>query len=164
MPACTPSLPHGEFGPYYRRSKHLLLPTGDTLLVYQVKYWNFSSGEPPALQLEYEAPFKVSDTNAVRREAVLLWPFFEPYVEAQHLQGAIITATNLRISGLWPVAWTSRDVHFGFIIVEEEDGRWHFAQDSVTLPPGDASGIPRIIDVTGEPLPFRIPFPTQVPQ
>jgi hypothetical protein len=162
--ACGPALPQGQFGPYYRHSKHLALASGDTLTVYRVKAWTFSSGEEPALQIEYEAPFPVSDTAAIRREVRLIWPAFAPYLEVNHFTGAIITATNLRIHGIWPIAWSSTHESFGFVADKEANGGWHVESDTTRLPPADASGIPRIIDVTGQPLPFVLPLPPRAPK
>ena len=156
---CSPALPAGQFGPYHRQSDHLILPTGDTLTVYRVKYWTFDSGEAPAIQLEYEPPFSVADTAAVHREARALWPYFVPYVEAQGLTGAIVTATNLHVRGLWPLAWRSHYDSFGFVAARGSDARWRFQNDSVPLPPADPSGIPRIIEPDGRPLSFDVTYP-----
>src|SRR5437879_4471169 len=131
--ACGRQLPQSQFGVYYRQTKHLILPSGDSVKVYRVKYWIFESG-PPALQLEYEPPFAVSDTAAVHREARLLWPFFAPYVEAKGLTGGIVTATNLHVYGIWPILWTSRSKSFGFVAQKGRDGRWRFENDTVPLP------------------------------
>ena len=157
--ACSPGLPQGQFGPYYRQSEHLVLAATDTLTVYRVKYWTFKDGSSPALQLEYEAPFAVSDTAAVRREAFQLWPRFAPYVETKHLRAAIITATNFRLSGIWPIASTSHQKHFGLIAEKGPGDEWHLQRDATALPVSDSSGVARIIDRDGKALPFDFPLP-----
>ncbi len=156
---CSPALPQGQFGPYYRQSKHLVLATAETLVVYRVKYWTFQDGSLPALQLEYEAPFLVSDTAAVRREAFRLWPAFAPYAEAKGLKAAIITATNFHVSGVWPIAWTSHQDHFGLLVFKHLSGQWRLQHDSVPLPPMDKSGQPRIIEANGKPFPLDSSLP-----
>ena len=161
--ACNPTLPQGQFGPYSRTVMHLVLGPAETLTVYRVKYWTSNDGSAPALQLEYEAPFPVSDTAAVRREAIHLWPMFAPYVRGMGLSAGIITATNLRIRGLWPIAWSSQTHHFGFVVEEGSIGHWHFQHDTAQLPPPDTSGIERIIDAHGKPLPHHLPVPKVAP-
>jgi hypothetical protein len=156
--SCSPALPQGQFGPYYRQSKHLVLAPRETLTVYRVKYWTFNDGSSPALQLEYEAAFPVSDTAAVRREARHLWPTFVPYVEHRGLRAAILTATNFRLSGVWPIAWTSHDYHFGLIAEKGPGEAWYLQHDAVPLPPSDSAPSPRIIDVNGQPVPFTFPL------
>ena len=159
LAACSPALPQGQFGPYSRQSKHLILPRAETLKVYRVKYWAFTSGEPPAIQLEYEPPFSVSDSAAIRREARLLWPFFVPYLEAHNVTGGIITATNLHISGVWPIAWTSHNESFGVVADKSTDGHWRFKNDTVSLPAADPSRVPHITGIDGRPLPFTFTYP-----
>src|SRR6266542_7100650 len=160
--ACGPALTQGQFGSYYRETKHLVVAPSNTLTVYRVRYWSFKDGSSPALQLEYEAPFAVSDTEAVRREAFRLWPAFAPYVEAKRLRAAIITATNFRISGVWPIAWTSHQNHFGLIAQKGPGDQWHLQHDTTVLPPADSSGIARIIDVDGKPLSLDFPLPATI--
>lgn len=157
--ACNTSLPRGQFGPYPRQPDQLRLPGGQVLPVYRMKLWTFSDGEPPAIQLEYEPPFSVSDTAAVHREARTVWPYFVRYLEANGLTGGIVTATNLRVSGLWPIAWTSHEQSFGFVASRGSDGRWRFKGDTVPLPPADQADEPRITDPHGQPLAFSLPRP-----
>jgi hypothetical protein len=161
--ACNPQVPEGQYGSYDRRPGHLILESGDTLTVYRVKYWTFASGDPPALQLEYEAPFSVSDTLAVHQEVRLLWPDFAPYVEAQNLTAAIITATNLRIAGVWPLAWHSQARSNGVGATRGPDGHWRIAKDTSPLPAADRSGSPHIIDIDGKPLPFHVMHAVRAP-
>jgi len=84
---------------------------------------------------------------------------FAPYVEAKHLRAAIITATNFRIVGFWPIAWTSHQSHYGLIAHKDSGDQWHLQDDGTALPPVDGSGIPRIIDGNGTPLPLDLPLP-----
>jgi hypothetical protein len=157
---CSRRLPQGQFGTYARRPEQLVLSATDTLAVYRIKLWIFNTGEPPALQLEYEPPFSVADTAAVHREARRLWPVFAPYAEARHLTAAIVTATNLHVLGLWPIAWTSHVKSFGLVATRSTDGRWYFDGDSAPLPSPDPSGIPRIMDANGRPEAFEATAPT----
>ena len=160
---CNPALPQGQFGPYSRTVMHLVLSPAETLAVYRVKYWTFNDGSAPALQIEYEAPFPVSDTAAARREAIHIWPMFAPYVRGMGLSAGIITATNLRIKGFWPIAWSSQTHHFGFVVEEGSIGSWHFQRDTTQLPPPDTSGVEHIIDAHGKPLPHHLPMPELAP-
>jgi hypothetical protein len=141
---------------------HLLLAPTEEVTVYRVKYWSFADGTPPALQLEYEPPFSVDDTVAARREAVHLWPAFAPYLEANGLTCAIVTATNLRRSIRllsWLPAWlpltTSYFHSFGLVAAKGPDGAWRFEGFTDPLPPADST-VPRIQLSTGEPLTFDL--------
>lgn len=159
LTGCNRSFPVGQFGPYSQRNAHFALNSNETLAVYRVKYWTFSDRSEPALQLEFEPPFLVSDTAAVRREAIRLWPKFGPYVKGMGLGAAIITATNLRVSGIWPFAWTSRVTSYGLVIQEGPLGHWRFRQDTTDLPTMDTTGVLAILDSLGTPMPHRLPIP-----
>jgi hypothetical protein len=152
--ACHSGLPRSQFGEYHRTNRHLVLADGETLTVYRVKTWTFEDGAPPALQIEYEPSFSVADSDAVREEARKLWPAFMPYVEAIHLTRAIVTATNFRLNGLWPVAWTSTNKSYGFVASRDTAGKWTFVGDPSPLPPAESPGIPRILNPDGSHMPF----------
>jgi len=159
LTACSTSLPHGPYGPYSRRTKHISLPSGETLVVYRLKYWTFRSPEPPAIQLEYEAPFAVSDTAAVQTETRVLWPFFVPYLEAKGVTAGIITATNLHILRLGPITWMGRTRSYGLVAHKGSDGVWRLETDSLPLPAADTSRLPRILDADGTRMRFDVPYP-----
>jgi hypothetical protein len=90
----------------------------------------------------------------VLTEARRLWPAFAPYVEAQHLTRAIVTATNFHLYGVWPIAWTSGNQSFGYVAAVSTDGIWQYDRDNRPLPPADMSGEPKILDLDGTRLPF----------
>jgi hypothetical protein len=107
------------------------------------------------LQLEYEPPFSIADRAAVAQEAHHVWPFFAPYVEAKGVQSAILTATNLRWKGWWPVVWSTRMRHFGIILRRDDKGVWWAEGDTLAFPAADPSGVPRITESDGSPVPFN---------
>jgi len=141
----------GQFGAYHRQHKTLRLATGEELTVYRVKTWTFSDGAPPALQLEYELPSSVSDTDAVRRYGRLAWPVFDRYLEKRGFQSAIVTATNLRRTDSGP-AWSSTQQSFGLVADRNSSGRWHFEGDPNALPPADTASNAGIYEYSGAPL------------
>jgi hypothetical protein len=145
--------PVGRFGPYYETNKRMQLANGDTLTVYRVKYWKFTSGDSPALQLEYAAHVVTTDTDAVIAADRVLWPAFAPYVEHLHLDDAIMTGTNLeRLQGgfIHTSAWH----YFSVVMHRDETGTWYVKGHPDPLPPADASGIPRIFEADGSPFAF----------
>jgi hypothetical protein len=157
LASCAPRTPVGQFGPYHRVNKFLRLER-DSVPVYRVKLWRFEDGSPPALQFEFEPPMSVADTAAVIKFDHALWPLFRPYLDSAQVAIAILTATNLRHSGwLWFGKTTFKS--FGSIAIREPDGRWHLQGYSDTLPAPDPSGIPRIVEPTGNALPFKTDYP-----
>jgi hypothetical protein len=146
----------GQFGAYHAQNSVLRLSTGQQLTVYRVKTWTFSDGGVPALQLEYESPVSVSDTAAVRRNGRLLWPTFARYLGANGFRSAIVTATNLRRAGRWPV-WGSTQRSYGLVADRDSSGLWRFEQDADVLPPADSGRGTGIYEYSGALL-----LPTQV--
>ena len=146
--------PTGQFGAYHWHNKQLRLPDGDTLTVYRVKLWRFSSGEPSALQIEYEPPTSVADTAAMRRLLRRVWPAFAPYVEYLHLRNAIVTATNLTRHGAPPLPWTATFHSYGFVLQTDTQGQWSVKDDlrGITLPPSLGSDVFLIYEATGAPF------------
>jgi len=154
--------PMGQFGPYLWHNKQLRLPSGDTVTVYRVKLWQFTDGNPPALQFEYEPPFSVTDTARVRKELVRLWPAFAPYVEALHLTGAIVTATNLKRHGRPPLPWTATFHSFGLVLQRGADGVWRpKGKSGPSLPKSLGKDVFCIFEADGSGF---LPTPLQVPK
>jgi len=151
---CEPPPPQSQFGEYHPPFKHLRFATGDSVTVYRVKYWTFSDGEPPALQLEYEPLVPVSDTAALRDFARQVWPLFEPYVDSLHLTGAILTATHLEVYR-GGEAQLSRTRSFGFTANRDTTGVWHLTDDPRPLPPPGKFGA--IFEANGAPFTNRFP-------
>ena len=155
----APMEPFGQFGPYHEHNQQIVLQDGTAFTVYRVKHWTFKDGSPPALQLEYASPVPVADTAGVRRTAERIWPAFAQYVEARHLDNAIVTATNLELTG-HPGAWFARTHHFGLIAERDSAGRWHFQGHDETLAPPDTSGASGIVEADGKPLKSAPKIPT----
>jgi hypothetical protein len=153
---CERAVPVSQFGACREPTQSLRLAGGDELPVYRVKHWTFANGSPPALQLEYEAPFDVADSAAARRFARALWPVFAPYAEAAGTPAAIVTATNLRRRGEGTL-WVARMRHYGLVAGRGADGRWRLDGEAVALPPAlaDVGGPkgPGIFEPDGAPLP-----------
>jgi hypothetical protein len=151
---CEPPAPQSQFGEYRPPFKHLRFGSGDSVTVYRVKYWTFSSGESPALQLEYEPPVPVSDTAALRSFAREVWPLFEPYVDSLHLTNAILTATHLQVYK-GGQAQVSRTQSFGFTANRDTMGVWRLTDDPRPLPAPESHGA--IFEANG--VPFANQFP-----
>jgi hypothetical protein len=152
-----PPRPTGQFGIYEARNKYVVLPAGDSLTVYRVKYWVFDDG-PPRLQMEY-ALASAGDTGAVLAMDRKLWPLFAPYVEHLHLDHALLTATKLEVVTGPGGAFVSQRHSYGKLIDRGADGLWRMDAWSEPLPPEDSSGVPRIFEASGA----RMAFPTKLP-
>lgn len=151
---CEPPAHHSQFGDYRPPFKHLRFDNGDSVTVYRVKYWTFSDGESPALQLEYEPPVALSDTAALRDFARQVWPLFEPYVDSLHLTGAILTATHLEVYR-GGEAQVSRTQSFGFTAKQDTAGVWRLTDDPRPLPAPGRLGA--IVEANGAPFANRFP-------
>jgi hypothetical protein len=151
LAACQPAPHRSQSGEYHASNKMLTLANGDTFTVYRVKYWVFSDGEPPALQLEYAPHGPVSDTAALRKSARAIWPAFEPYLRAARVTGAILTATELSRVAVG-AAFVSRNKSFGILAHQSADGSWKFDGETAALPAGETTGTPRIRAANGAPL------------
>ena len=140
--ACEPAAPRSQFGEYRPPFKQLRLPGGDTLTVYRVKLWTFDDGSPTALQIEYEPPFAVDDTVAAHLLARHVWPAIAPYLDTLRLNGAILTATNLRRQDA-AGAWAATVKSFGIIAKRDSlVGTWHIEGDTIPVrgDGGDGTG------------------------
>jgi len=158
MITCTPPEPVGQFGPYHRSNKYLRLGSGDSIPVYRVKLWQFADGSPPALQVEYECPALVADTEAVIRFARRVWPLFRPYVDSARVGEAILTATNLHRRG-WVWFGTTAFESYGTVAARQADGLWYLKGHAEPLPEPDRSGTPKIFEPSGIALPFKTDYP-----
>jgi hypothetical protein len=145
-----------QFGAYPTTPATARLPDRREVAVYRVKHWAFDDGSAPALQLEYEPPFDVADTLAVRRFARDVWPVFVPYVMVAGTRAAILTATNLR-RRRWLVAGGATVRSFGLTAERGPDGVWRLAGEAQPLPAsvrefGSPGGV-GIFRADGTPLP-----------
>ena len=153
--ACMPAAPQGQFGPYIPgHEKHLILEDNHSLTIYRIKYWTFASGEPPAVQVEYEALDSLDNIEALRHRAVKLWPAFAPYIETAGVRTAIVTATKLKRRGIVGFG-TLTMKHYGLTLNRDSLGTWRFEDDHSTVPPADFKRGPQIIEFNGQALPFN---------
>jgi hypothetical protein len=141
LSACAPLAPLScgsppdvsQFGAYEGPFKFIRLPSGDSLTVYRVKYWTFTDGSAPALQLEYQTRVSITDTVAVKSEQRRLWPVFKTYVDRAALSTGIMTATDRDYRG-GPAAHLTLMRHYGAIAARDAHGAWRFGGDSSPLP------------------------------
>jgi hypothetical protein len=125
----------GQFGPYVGPFKVIRLPAGDTLTVYRVKFWTFTDGSAPALQLEYQTRVSIADTTAVRAEQRGVWTVFKMYIDQSGVTRAIITATDRQFRG-GSMGHLTRMRHFGSVAMRDSTGTWRFRSDPEPLPSG----------------------------
>ncbi len=150
----------GDYGLYQPPYLHLNLDGGQQLVVYRVKGWQFTDGQSPALQIEYEAPFSVADTVSVRRLAHDVWPTFFPYVNGIRLRTGILTATNLHARSYAGLYCSANRHSFGMIAQEDLPGVWRFQGEGEALPPVPDTMTPHVVRADGTPLPIsHAPLP-----
>ncbi len=131
---------------------HIDLANHHQLVVYRVAAVRFTNGDPPLLQIEYEAPFPATDSKQARTSAQLLWPSFAPYVQAAGMRAAVLTATNLTRRSYAGFFCSSNIRNSNLIVVRESTGVWHFQKDTMPLPAFDSAAAPTIFDADGQPL------------
>jgi hypothetical protein len=152
LAACGSQPPvRGQFGTYASRNKVLWLANGDSFTVYRVKYVTFTSGDPPAVQLEYAPHGTVQDTVRMLDNVNVLWPSFAPYLDAARVDGAVLTATNLKVRRKG-IGWISSTRSYGYTATRGPDGRWYLDRmPGRPLPPPAPDARP-IVEATGAPF------------
>jgi hypothetical protein len=120
----------------------------------------FKSGEPPALQLEYQSELPITDTAALWKEVREIWPAFARYLEGMKLTGGIITASEpVDMNQIGPFS-TSHRKRFGFIFSRSTDGQWLGKAEVEPMPAAETSGPLRIHDAKGD----IVPIPSSPPK
>jgi|SRR5579859_4860607 len=145
---CSPIGPYGAYAPPFM---HVDLANHQQLVVYRVAAVTFTNGDPPVLQIEYEAPFVATDSEQARTTARLLWPSFAPYVQGAGMRAAVLTASNVtrRSAGLY---CGSNVRSSNIFVVRESTGVWHFQKDTLALAAIDSAAAPTIFAADGQPL------------
>ena len=104
-------------------SRPFTLPSGRVVKVLAMGSINFSQG-PPALMLKYETDLKLSDKDALRKEADEIFTVLRVDAENGHFSGAIVSA-NERPTGF--ILKKSRG--YNFVYQKRADGVWHCLED-----------------------------------
>ena len=75
---------------------YIRMPSGDSLPVWNLKRYAVRN-DSMALVLDYETRIELSDTTAVQREIITIWPLFRPAVEQSGLYTAAIRELTPRL-------------------------------------------------------------------
>jgi hypothetical protein len=126
------SSPTSEFGTYAEPPYRLVVSSDDTVDVYRMRAWPDHSGQEYILQLEYAAPFDVSDTATALAYGRRLWPIVTDVAEKHGLDTAVLTATNIR---RWRNGrtWAYAIHHFGIVAVRDAMGAWRLESSGEPL-------------------------------
>jgi hypothetical protein len=104
-------------------SQPLKLPSGRVVKVLGMGRLEFANS-PPALLLKYETELKVSDKDALRKEADEIFGVLKVDAENGKFQSAIVSA-NEKPTGL--IVQKSRG--YNFVYQKRADGQWHCIDD-----------------------------------
>jgi hypothetical protein len=141
----------GQYGQYHITNRWIHLRAGDSLKVFRVKYWVFTDGSKPAVQLEYASPTGTADSVTAFSLLERIWPAFAPYVEKADLDKAIITETVLDTLNVSPVK-LSGTRHFGIVVIHDADGVWRVKLSGRALAPASTTETLGLTDINGVPM------------
>lgn len=88
----------------------------------------------PVLRLRYETALPLSDSAALRREALELWPRFREKVERDGYNTAAFYAEAPPTGLCYRHQGICHYKGFGFLVRKNQDGRWYFADNGELLP------------------------------
>ena len=101
------------------------LENGDVIQVLGISVLTFTEG-PPALALRYESGINAVNMKELREEADEIWKVFVEDVEAKHLTGAVLSATNTT-----PGKDGKRRMKgYRFVYTKDKNGVWHSADEA----------------------------------
>jgi len=104
-------------------SRPVKLPSGRTVKVLGIVRIDFPKA-PPALMLKYETDLKISDVEALRKEADEIFAVFKADAENGKFTSAIVSA-NDKPTGL--ILKNSNG--YNFVYEKRADGQWHCLED-----------------------------------
>jgi hypothetical protein len=104
-------------------SRPFKLPSGRVVRVLGTGRIDFPKG-PPALMLKYETDLKISDMNALRKEADEIFSGLKVDAENGQFRSAIVSA-NEKPTGL--ILKNSKG--YNFVYEKRADGQWHCLDD-----------------------------------
>jgi hypothetical protein len=104
-------------------SRSLKLPSGRVVRVLGTGRIDFPKG-PPALMLKYETDLKISDIEALRKEADEIFAVVKVDAENGQFRSAVVSA-NEKPTGL--ILKNSKG--YNFVYEKRADGQWHCLDD-----------------------------------
>jgi hypothetical protein len=121
--ACGEPNHPSQFGHYPAKPTLAILPSGDTLFLYRIRYWQLDGRPTPSLHIEFESPWSLGDTGSVRKHLDETWKYFSPYADSLGLTTGILTATVIdRGHRLFVPTTVFR--HFGAVFDTASFGGW----------------------------------------
>jgi hypothetical protein len=115
---------------------YIRMPSGDSLPVWSLMLYPVRD-DSTALVLDYETRMQLSDTAAIQREIIAIWPLFRPAVEKAGLWSAAIRALRFTPASA-PVgdlgAPRGRPVNlYGVVFRRNVRGGWYLLGDTLKL-------------------------------
>src|SRR5258708_28734363 len=99
------------------------LPSGRQVKVVAVVPMHLSAGAP-ALMLQYETDYKISDQAELRKEVDEIWSYFKTDVEKGNFTSAIISANEVPHGFIVKNGRT-----YNFVFEKQPDGTWQCLDD-----------------------------------
>ncbi len=113
---------------------YIRMPSGDSLPVWNLTPYAVRN-DSTALVLDYETRMELSDTVAVQREIISIWPLFRPAVEQAGLWTAAIRAVRF-VTTSAPVddRLRGRPVNlYGVVFRRNVRGGWYLLGDTLNI-------------------------------
>lgn len=114
LAACTASRPN---------YKLVNLPSGKQVKVLGVVPIHFSAS-PPALMLQYQTDYKISDKAELRQEVDEIWSFFKTDAERGNFTSAVISANEVPHGFI-----VKNGSAYNFVFNKNADGTWQCLDD-----------------------------------
>lgn len=115
---------------------YIRMPSGDSLPVWNLKRYAVRN-DSMALVLDYETRIELSDTTAVQREIITIWPLFRPAVEQSGLYTAAIRAVRFVPASRSVDDWNARRGRpvdlYGVVFRKNVRGGWYLLGDTLNL-------------------------------
>ena len=100
------------------------LPSGRVIRVLSLTPMHYVNGSPPSLMLRYQTDLKVSDKDALRKEADDIWTKLRFDAEQGNFSSAIISANEI------PRGFILKNSSgYNFAYEKRADGTWHCLDD-----------------------------------
>lgn len=103
------------------------LPSGRVVRITGIGPMQYTNGNPPSLMLRYQTDLKISDKDALHREADEVWSVLRVDADRSNYTSAIVSAVEIPHGLIFKKA-----SGFNFVYDKSPDGSWHSSNGART--------------------------------